>query len=288
MKIKKVTLTGIIAAALIVLIDFIFFSGDKIFMFLIGIAVVIAIAPFMLNLLKESKREEEVSKMFLEFSRNLAESVVTGTPVSKSIINMTNKNYGALNPYIKKMANQITLGIPVNIAMRTFAEDVDNKVIKRAVALMREAEKAGGEIDYILASVASSIAEVEKLKKERKAAMFNLVMQGYIIFFIFIGIMLVMEFKILPLTYGTGVGGGIFGSADITEIGAGVATASSRLSAEEISRMFLYLLLTQGFFAGLVIGKLGEGTLKSGIKHSFILTIAAFLISTGIRAILAP
>jgi len=285
--VKKVTLIGVIAAILIVIIDLLFFSKDKIFAFLLGIAFVVGVAPFMLALLREGKREEEISGRFLEFSRNLAESVTTGTPISKSIINISSRNYGALNPHIKKLANQIRLGIPVKTALQTFAEDVNNKVIKRAIALMMEAEKAGGELDYILASVANSIANVEKLKKERRAAMFNLIVQGYIIFFIFIGIMLVMEFKILPLTYGGETTGGIFGGTDISGvgIGAGAGAASERLSAGEISGMFLYLLLTQGLFAGLVIGKLSEGRLKSGIKHSFVLTIVAFLVSTGARAL---
>lgn len=284
MKIKRVVWMGIGTAILILLVDLIFFLKDRIFLFLIGIAFVVAAAPFMLNLLKESKEEEEISRMFLEFSRNLAESVVTGTPISKSIINISKKNYGALTPYLQKMANQISLGIPVNVAMQNFADDVDNKVVRRAVALIREAEKAGGEIDYILESVANSISESEKLKKERKATVFNLVVQGYIIFFIFIGIMLVMEFKILPLTYGTEAAG-LFGGADISGIGAGISLEAQKLSSEEISRLFLYLLLTQGFFAGLTIGKLSEGSLKAGIKHSFILTIAAFLISTGVRVL---
>jgi flagellar protein FlaJ len=281
MKIHKLGLTGIIAGIAIAGVDLLFFYDNKIFMFLIGIAFVAAAAPFMLDIMRAGKKEQEVSEMFLEFSRNLAESVVTGTPVSKSIINMSKKNYGALNPYVQKLANQISIGIPVNKALQTFAIDVDNDVIKRAVALIREAEKAGGEIDYILESVATSISEVEKLKKERRAAIFNLVVQGYIIFFIFIGIMLVMEFKILPLTYGAG---GLFaetGGAGLPIGGGGGA----QLSPAEISRMFLYLLLAQGFFAGLTIGKLSEGSLKAGIKHSFVLTIAAFLISTGVRAV---
>jgi flagellar protein FlaJ len=287
MKIKKVTLIGIIAGLLILILDFIFFSGQKLFMFIVGIAFVIIVAPFMLDLMREGKKEQEISEMFLEFSRNLAESVVTGTPVSKSIINMSKKNYGALNPKIQKMANQINLGIPVNVAMQTFANDIDNKVIRRAVALIREAEKAGGEIDYILASVANSIAEVEKLKQERKSAIYNLIVQGYLIFFIFIGIMLVMEFKILPLTYGAG-GTGLFSGGDLSSVGAGISTkGADSLGPEQISNMFLYLLLAQGFFAGLTIGKLSEGSIKAGIKHSFILTIAAFLISTGVRALLA-
>jgi hypothetical protein len=41
------------------------------------------------------------------------------------------------------------------------------------------------------------------------------------------------------------------------------------------------LLLFQGFFAGLVIGKISEGTIKSGLKHSFVLVAVALLISTG-------
>ncbi len=101
--------------------------------------------------------------MFLEFSRNLTESVNIGTPVSKSIINMSRKKYGALTPYIEKLGNQISLGIPVHRAFENFARDVNNPVISRAVSLISEAERAGGEIDYILESVAQSISEIENL-----------------------------------------------------------------------------------------------------------------------------
>ena len=125
------------------------------------------------------------------------------------------------------------------------------------------------------------------MKKERKAAIYNLVVQGYIIFFIFIGIMLVMEFKILPLTSGLGgFGGGFGGFGGGSLLEAGAASAGPAISAEEMSRPFLYLLLAQGFFVGLVIGKLSQGSVKAGVKHSFVLVILAFLISTGARVFL--
>ena len=69
METKKVVLTGIIAAILIAVIDFVFFFKDKIFMFLIGIAIVIGIAPLMLSLLREGKEEEEITIVFSEQSR---------------------------------------------------------------------------------------------------------------------------------------------------------------------------------------------------------------------------
>ncbi len=284
MKMRKMHWFGIVFGVIILIINFIFFLSREdlnLFFFLLGISVVVFVLPFVAGIVIEGKREQQVSQMFLEFSRNLAESVATGTPISKSIINMRNRNYGSLSPHVKKLANQIELGIPVNNAMENFAFDVDSNVIKRAIALISEAERAGGEIDYILESVAKSIAEVEELKKERKAAISNLVVQGYIIFFIFIGIMLVMEFKIIPLTAGIG-SLGILGGGDISNIDQ-ASLDDSDYDPSAFARPFLYLLLAQGFFAGLTIGKLTEGTIRGGIKHSFILTITAFLVSTGAR-----
>ncbi|MBS3071480.1 type II secretion system F family protein [Candidatus Pacearchaeota archaeon] len=286
MRLSRMHWFGIIAGILLLAIDFIFFLNEEdmnLFIFLVGITMVVICLPFVVSIVVNNQREQEMSEMFLEFSRNLAESVATGTPISKSIINMKNKNYGGLSPHVQKLANQIQLGIPVEKSLKNFSYDVNSPVISRAIALISEAEKAGGEIDYILESVAKSISEVEKLKKERRAAISNLIVQGYIIFFIFIGIMLVMEFKILPLTEGVG-SLGLF-NGDISNIDQ-ASLSQSTYSPEELSRPFLFLLLTQGFFAGLTIGKLTEGSVKAGVKHSFILTIAAFLISSGARLFL--
>jgi len=289
MKLKKIHFIGFTFSLIILISDFIFFYGgsarDKnLFLFLLGLAITISILPFIISLMITNKKDEQISEMFLEFSRNLAESVNTGTPISKSIVNMRKKNYGSLSPYIEKLANQIDLGIPVHKALRSFAADVNNEVISRAVALIMEAERAGGDIDYILDSVAKSISEVEKLKKERKAAIYNLVVQGYIIFFIFIGIMLVMQFKILPLASGMSGFGSLTGNVGNLQDMSVASVASSSLNPENLSRQFLYLLLAQGFFAGITIGKLAEGSLKAGLKHSFVLVATAFLVATGANA----
>ena len=173
MKLRKMHWIGIIFGALTIIAGAVLLITEtqaNFVFFLFGLGTTIIALPFIAELIIENKREQRINEMFLEFTRNLAESVSTGTPISKSIINMGKKNYGALTPYIEKLANQISLGIPVNRALETFAHDVNNPVISRAVELIGEAERAGGEIDYILSSVSQSIAEVEKLKKERKAA----------------------------------------------------------------------------------------------------------------------
>jgi len=267
-------------ALIILLINFLFLREQKLFYFLIGVAGVIAALPFLVGTMIEVGREKEKEGMFLEFARSLVENVRAGTPISKSIINLQNKDFGSLTPHIQKLANQIALGIPVKQAFDIFAEDIGNKVISRAVILIREAESAGGVIDSVLESVAKSVTEIEDVKKEQRAAVYNLVVQGYIIFVIFIIIMLVTELRIIPMT--AGLAGGGSGNMDIS----GLTSQTAAMTPEQFSQPFLLLLVTQGFFAGLVIGKLSEGNTKAGLKHSFIMMALAYLITTGVRAVI--
>ncbi|MDP3881570.1 MAG: type II secretion system F family protein [Nanoarchaeota archaeon] len=284
MKIKPMHIGGIAFGLVIFGLSFLFIKSNlNLFVFLIGLALGVIVLPFVIQVVLEAKRHQEMSEMFLEFSRNLAESVKTGTPISKSIINLRNRNYGPLSPHISKLANQISIGIPVSKSLENFAYEVDNPIITRAVNLIREAEKAGGEIEAILESSARSIAEIEKLRKERKAVISSLVVQGYIIFFIFIVIMLIMEFKIMPLTQNLSQFNLDLGSIDPTKLAEYQLPGEAAQVELEMFSPFLSLLLVQGFFAGLIIGKLTEGSIKDGIKHSFILAMSAFLISAGAK-----
>jgi|SRR3989338_4237989 len=280
MRLHKPHWIGIGAFLVILVVDLIFFLGEDLFLFLLGIGLVIMVMPFLIGLMIEGRAEREKSEEFLDFTRSLAESVKTGTPIGKSIINISNKEFGVLTPHIRKLANQIALGIPTSRALETFSSDVNNVVVKRAVSLIREAENAGGNIDSILDSTAESIYEIEKLKRERKAAISTLVVQGYIIFLIFLVIMLIMQFKILPLTAGASG----LGNLEALEKG----TQGSSFSPKELTRPLLYLLLVQGFFAGLTIGKISEGSLKAGVKHSIVLVLLAFLITSGANVFLTP
>ncbi len=250
------------------------FNGNKLLYFLLIISLVIGALPFMISLNLGQNLKKEKEEKFLEFSRDLVENVKSGTPISKSIINLKNRNYSALNPHIQKLANQLTLGITLTQALGTFANDINSKVITRAVGLISEAERAGGKIESILESVAKSINQIENLKKERKAAISNLITQGYIIFMVFIIIMLVLEFKILPLV------------SDLSS-GEGLNIEINKVNPDEFSMPLFVMILVQSFFAGLVIGKISEGSIKNGIKHSFILLTITLLITTGAKALFA-
>ena len=270
MELRKIHIFGIILGLATALLAFVFYGREG-FFFLIGLGVIIGISPFMFTWIGETRINLQKEEMFLEFARNLVESVKTGTPISKSIVNMKGKPYGILSVHIRKLANQISMGIPLNEALKVFSRDVENRSISRVLTLIGQAERAGGDIGEILENVAGAVSMSDRLKKERKSAISSLVVQGYIIFFVFMIIILVMQFKIIPM---------LSGIAEVSSLGIAGVQSTSSTGAEEISSSFLYLLVIQGFFTGLVIGKLAEGSVKSGVKHSFSLVLLSFMIST--------
>jgi flagellar protein FlaJ len=277
MEIKHIHWFGIISGLVLIAISF-FFMKTQFFFFIFGVGVIVGISPFVFSVIQENRIETDKEEMFLEFARDLVESVKSGTPINKSIINSKDKPYGALSANIKKLANQISIGIPLKYAMQTFSDDVHNRTISRALTLIGQAERAGGDIGKILESVASAVSMSDKLGKERKSSASTLVTQGYVIFFIFIIIILVMQYKIIPLISSFNTGGLGTGLGSVLGTGAG---GGGNINTAELSNSFLYLILVQGFFSGLTIGKLSEGNIRSGIKHSFALVIFSFLITTG-------
>ncbi len=272
MELRNIHFVGMGFGSVIIVVS-LFLMGTKLFFLVLGGGILIIASPFVLTAVNETRMENEKEEMFLEFTRNLVESVKTGTPISKSIVNIKDKSFGVLGENIKKLANQISLGIPINNALQTFSKDVDNRTVSRTLTLIGQAERAGGDIGEILESVAEAVSMSDRLKKERKAAISTLMVQGYIIFFVFMIIILIMQFQILPLV------SGISDLGDITDGGLGGTVSGEAISAEELASSFLFLLLIQGFFTGLTIGELAEGSAKAGIKHSFTLMLVSFLVS---------
>ena len=277
MELKKIHWFGMAAGISVIALSFFLFKTN-LFFFILWFGILLTVSPFVYTTIQKTAISAKKEEMFLEFTRNLVESVQTGTPISKSIVNMKKKSFGVLSKHVQKLANQIALGIPLRTALEIFANDVDNTTVSRTITLIGQAERAGGNIGEILEAVAKAVSMVDKLKKERKSTISTLVVQGYIIFFVFMVIVLVMQFYIIPM---------ITGIADTGGLGIGGITAgASSITASDVSKAFLYLNIVQGVFSGLTIGKLSEGTLKGGIKHSFALVVLAFSIATIANVIL--
>ncbi len=280
-KFELKNIMSIAAGAFVVLLDFVFFFNPMTRWFkpLIVVGVLIISFPYIIDFFNENKRQKDIEVKFLEFVRNIVTTVKSGVSVSRAIIQISGEDYGALTPYVKKLARQIEWGFPTGEALSTFSNDTKNRVIKRSISIVIEAEKSGGNIADVLQSVTHSVVELKKMKEERKTAVYAQVVQGYIIFFVFIGIMLVLQIKLLPpLVHLTSVSLAGFG-------GAFEGMGAAETPTMNLDMVFMSLILIQGFFIGVMIGKFSEGSLKFGLKHSLALMVIGYLIFTVVKGI---
>ena len=280
MKLKKYHYITIVIALAVIVFDFLWFWQKRPFFFIFGLAIIFVLFPFVADFVYSMGKEKEKEEMFLEFMTDLSESVKTGIPISRSIINISKRNYKSLDKHVKKLANQIALGVPLTKALETFAKDTRNKIIGRSVELISQAERAGGKIEDIITAAVVNVREIEEIKKKRSSAIHSMTMQGYIIFFVFLLIMVFVQMKFIPEMLKT------LGGFEQTGFEFGLALQTAPIDLDFVNKVVLVLIVVQGFFSGIVISKLAEGKLLSGLKHSFILIAISFLILEGARALM--
>ena len=99
------------------------------------------------------------------------------------------------------------------------------------------------------------LQELEKIKKERSASVYAQMINGYLIYIVFLGVMIGLATVLIP-AFRLGES-----APDLQQV---------------FVDMFRSLTIIQGFFAGLSIGKMAEGTLIAGVKHSMALVILGY------------
>jgi flagellar protein FlaJ len=238
------------------------------------LAITVFIVPVGIIRYSKHKTIKEIESQFPDFMRELVEGLRGGMSLPLAIKYAAKGDYGALNPHVRKIVSQISWGIPFEKALENFIKDVKSRVIGRAVSVIIEAHRSGGELAEAIESVTKATTEVEKIRSERRAIIASQMMQGYLIFFVFIGIMIGIQEFLLPTlaseAFSPTAGTEILGT-EITEV------SRMQIDINEYVNMFSRLAIIQGIFAGLVIGKLAEGTISAGTKHAIIMSLMGYM-----------
>ena len=287
---QKKYIFGVILGIIILIFDFLTFRGTEWFVPGIAIAITITWAQYWMDFFIENQKQKMFEAKFLEFVRNLASAIKSGIPAGRAIMHVSHADYGALSPYTKKLANQVEWAIPLHKALFNFSSETANPVIKRSISTVIEAERAGGNLEDVLESITNSLVEIKKIKMTRKANIQGTLIQSYIIFFVFLGVMIVIQNMLIPYLGSFGAGNDVIGMGgqgsfmdeepnfDFSSIESALLSIGDWVTS--LRGILLMLALIQGCFAGLVMGKLAEGDIGSGVKHSLILMTVAFFVIT--------
>jgi flagellar protein FlaJ len=254
------------------------------------ISVFICVIPYFLYRYSKFLWIKGVEEQFPNFVRDLADSSRSGMSLPECIGIAAKANYGKLSPEVQKMHNRLSWGTSFLRVMELFHSNVkDSKIITEALSIIRQSYETGGSIPATLDSVSKDILMLKEAEAERASLVREQVMIMYGLFFIFLGISVMIIYVMVPMLHSqASITQGISGFLFSNPCGQGslifpCGLFSGICAVFEINpgitcyyvAIFFSIVLVQGIFTGLIAGQLGENSPVSGVKHSLIMSFAA-------------
>ncbi len=252
-------------------------SPTKRFLNFLFLGFAIMIGPYAFYTTKKQKDIAAIEKRLPEFLRDVAEAGRFGMTLADAIVVASSGRYGKLTPEIKKMAAQIEWGIPATETLRLFAERVNTPLINRVVTIVIKSSDAGGGVADVLTMVAHDTKEAQLMQAEREIAMSTYLAVIYIAFFVFLVTIIILSITFLPKI--RIAGSNIAAAAAEQGLEGGFAGASLDVSAiPNIEIAFFLASMIHAIGDGVMAGVLQNGSIPSGLRHSFIMLMLGFMI----------
>ncbi len=240
-------------------------SGILVLDFTAMMIAIVGLVPWYLVRYTEYQRIKTMEERFPDFLRDLSEARRAGMTLPHAIRFVSKLDYSHLTAEIKKMSAMISWGVSFEKALTMFSKRCKTRHIQRSSSIIIEADRSGGNITNILDSVSKYSRMMREIEKEQAGVMRGYTIIIYIAFLVFLAIVIILV-KLLI----TGIGG----VSGISSIGGGMV-GSARMG--EFKTLLFQMSIIQGVFTGLVAGKVGEGSVLEGIKHSVVMVILAII-----------
>lgn len=197
-------------------------------------------------------REYKVINGITKFLRDLVEIRKTGLSPERSIIELSKNNYGVFSKYLKKMAMQLSLGIPLSRIVNEFFRKILLWRAKVLLYILTDAIEVGGGTIEILEHLAWFAESVETIDDEKRKNLRTLLIVPYV------GAIIVVATIILLTAF----------------LGALTIRIAAYASAVQI---VLPSIVLNVYIMGLVAGKVSSGSMASGFKHATILVFIVII-----------
>ena len=148
-------------------------------------------------------------------------------------------------------------------------------LVRRAITLIAEADRAGGKISDILVTAANDSRELKFLEGERKRAIGSYIAVIWTSYFVFLGVIVVLAKVFIPAIAGSNSGGEDGGDSGGQTIGN---MTIRNIDPLFFLTIFYYGVTMQALGNGSMAGLMATGRFSTGFKHSGMMIVVALVI----------
>jgi flagellar protein FlaJ len=259
-RVKKIAwIISVLLAIAIGLFAYFTFWGTMMFDEFLFFAVTIAVFPPAVLTYIDYKWRKAIDEHLPDLFRALVQAQETGMTLLQALEEASKRNYGPLTAELKKMNAQISWGMSFEEALIALGKRVNTVLMQRTVPLIIEASRSGGHVEKVFDPLGKFIQSTLLLDKERRNQTRPYVAIIYVAFFVFL-FTIILLFKSFFVSM-----------ESLPMLGTAV------MSPQEMERLFFHMTSIQAFFGGLVAGKMGEGTINAGLKHSLVMMLCGYI-----------
>ncbi|MEM4714074.1 MAG: type II secretion system F family protein [Candidatus Nanoarchaeia archaeon] len=203
------------------------------------------------------------------FLADFTQAIKSGMTIPQAIKTIAETDYGELSKKIKKLNIWLSWDLPFPEAWQKYNDLFkESNLIQRINGIVLESFYSGGDIGEVLDSLSNNVYELKKMTSERRGIMTQHLIVFYIVFFVLLGIIVMLYKILLPILYLQR-----FGSF----IGMTFSTVSF-LSLDYYKNLFFIFTIVQAACLGLISGQIVEEKLIAGLKHIVIMISIALVV----------
>jgi len=194
----------------------------------------------------------------IRFMRNIADGTSKGEELASAIVAASQKQYGAAAAFLNRFFSELSKGVPMDLALGNMAGATESKLLVRLNLTISDILRIKGSLPKALPWLVTNYSGIRAIKEKRGLSREAAIIKGYIVFILFLITFLVLLALVIP------------GIVIETQMSADIC---------RLKVLALFFILMQSIYGGLVIGKLSEGSILAGVKHSAVqMAIASLFI----------
>jgi flagellar protein FlaJ len=232
-----------------------------------ALTLIVCVAPPAASAYLEAKNRYALEKMLPVFLKDIAEGRKMGLSPEKCIESLADRNYGHLTKHIRKMSYQLSWGLPIRKVLSTFNHEAKSWLTKVVGSIIMEVIDVGGGTLQSFVEMSKFTHTIDELERSKRSSL-----KPYIFIAYFAAILTVFS---LLLTI-------FFITQPLTPSNLANPAVTKQTTLTNTTDLLLTAAVFQSWVIGLVAGKMGEGSVAQGFKHSLILVtltvVAAYLL----------
>ncbi|HXX87883.1 MAG TPA: type II secretion system F family protein [Candidatus Acidoferrum sp.] len=222
-------------------------------------AIILAILPPAVLNYVDYEWRKAVDDHLPDLFRSIVQAQETGMTLPQALEEASKRDYGPLTAELRKLNTQMSWGMSFEEALLAFRKRVDTVLVQRTIPMIIEASRSGGHVEKVFDPMGKFIQTTLLLDRERRTQTRPYIAIIYVAFFVFL-FTIILLFKSFFVSI-----------EQLPTLG------TTMMSSEDMRLMFFQMTAIQGFFGGLIAGKMGEGTINAGLKHCLILMICGYV-----------